>query len=322
MPSSYKSGPSTPNSFNQSVIEEFRANGGKVGGPFEGGDLLLLTTTGARTGEPHTVPLGYVRHSGLLLVVGSNLGAPRHPDWYRNLLARPQVQVEVGSETYEAIAVPAEGERRDRLFEQVVREVPGYGDYQAGTTRTLPVVVLEPAEPEYREADGELPREVTSLAGKLVQVHTWLRAQLRHVREEAEAHLAASAAHRGPGAPPAPGLGMQIRQHCLAFCQSLEFHHTGEDGHVFPAVARYHPELRPALDRLQEEHRTIARLQDGLLALLADIGSADPARFRAELERMTRELLAHLAYEEEQLLPALADVPWPPVPAGTTAPRP
>ncbi|MFH8405103.1 nitroreductase/quinone reductase family protein [Streptomyces sp. NPDC018019] len=295
------------------VIDEFRANGGKVGGPFEGGDLLLLTTKGAKSGKPYTVPLGYVRDGGLLLVVGSNLGAPHHPDWYHNLLAHPQVQVEVGTETYEAIAVPAEGERRDRLFAQVVRGAPGYADYQAKTARTLPVVVLEPAEPEYEEADGAVLSEVTSLADKLVQVHTWLRAQLRHVRAEAEAHLLARAAHQGPGEPPAPGLGLRIRQHCLAFCQSLEFHHTGEDAHVFPAIGHYHPELRPALDRLQEEHRTITRIQNDLLALLADIGTADPERFRTELERMSEELLAHLAYEEEQVIPALAGVPWPPV---------
>lgn len=142
-----------PNSFNQSVIDEFRANEGKVGGPFEGGDLLLLTTTGAKSGKPYTTPLAYVREGDLLLVVGSNLGGPRDPDWYHNLLAHPQVRVELGTETYEAIAVPAEGERRDRLFAQVVRAAPGYADYQARTTRTLPVVVLEPAEPEYEEAD-------------------------------------------------------------------------------------------------------------------------------------------------------------------------
>ncbi|MEU7597628.1 nitroreductase/quinone reductase family protein [Streptomyces sp. NPDC039022] len=299
-------------SFNQSVIAEFRANGGKVGGPFEGSDLLLLTTTGATSGKPHTVPLGCVRDGGLLLVVGSNLGAPDHPDWYRNLLARPQVRVEFGTEAFEAIAVPAEGERRDRLFAQVVAVAPGYGDYQAATPRTLPVVVLEAAEPEYVAADGENPATVTSLADKLVQVHTWLRAQLRHVRDEAAAHLAARAAHQGPGAPPAPGLGLQIRQHCLAFCQSLEFHHTGEDAHILPAVARYHPELRPAIDRLQEEHRTITRIQNDLLALLVDIDTADPERFLTDLERMSAALRAHLAHEEEQLIPALADIPWPP----------
>ncbi|MGW5261518.1 nitroreductase family deazaflavin-dependent oxidoreductase [Microbispora sp. NPDC004025] len=130
-------------SFNQSVIDEFRANGGRVGGPFEGGDLLLLTTVGARSGREHTVPLGYVRDGDALLVVASAGGAPRHPAWYHNLLAHPAVRVEVGEEVFDAVAVPAEGERRERLFEHVVRVAPGYGDYQARTARAIPVVVLE-----------------------------------------------------------------------------------------------------------------------------------------------------------------------------------
>ncbi|MFI6452636.1 nitroreductase family deazaflavin-dependent oxidoreductase [Streptosporangium amethystogenes] len=133
-------------SFHQSVIEEFRANGGKVGGPFEGGDLLLLTTTGAKSGTERTTPLGYVRHGDSLLIVGSNLGAPSHPGWYHNLLAHPVVRVEVGTETFEALAVPAEGARREELFGHVVRAAPGYGYYQIQTTRPLPVVVLERAD--------------------------------------------------------------------------------------------------------------------------------------------------------------------------------
>ncbi|MGK5732653.1 nitroreductase/quinone reductase family protein [Streptomyces sp. URMC 124] len=300
---------SSASSFNQSVIDEFRANGGKVGGPFEGGDLLLLTTTGARSGVERTTPLGYVRHDVLLMVVGSNLGAPRHPDWYHNLLAHPVVRVEIGTEAYEAVAVPAEGERRDRLFAHVVSAQPGYGTYQERTTRTLPVVVLE------RPAGGaaaDAPSPVRTLADELVEVHVWLRAQLEHVRAETEAHFAARAAHQGPGEPPAPGLGLQIRQHCLAFCQSLEFHHAGEDRHMFPAMEARHPHLADAFARLRAEHRTVARLQGELSALLADIAGADPVRFRAELERMSEELTAHLDYEEETLLPLLAGVPFPP----------
>ncbi|MGW8889894.1 nitroreductase/quinone reductase family protein [Streptomyces sp. NPDC055749] len=300
-----------PMSFNQSVIEEFRSNAGKVGGPFEGGDLLLLTTTGARSGRPHTTPLGYVVDGDRLLVIGSNLGAHAHPAWYHNLLAHPVVSVEVGTEEFEAIAVPAEGARRDRLFELVVRAEPGYGDYQAATDRVLPVVALERSE----APPGEGPAEVTTLADKMLEVHTWLRHQLRQVRAETDAHFAARAAHQGsgePGEPPAPGLGLQIRQHCLAFCQTLEFHHTGEDSHIFPVMAGYHPHLSDAFERLREEHRTVATIQGELAALLADIGTADPERFRTELARMSQELTAHFAYEEEQLLPALADVPWPP----------
>ncbi|MCQ8771755.1 nitroreductase/quinone reductase family protein [Streptomyces telluris] len=298
-------------SFNQSVIDEFRANGGKVGGPFEGGDLLLLTTTGARSGVERTTPLGYVRHDGLLMVVGSNLGAPRHPDWYHNLLAHPVVRVEIGTEQYEAVAVPAEGERRDRLFAHVVNAEPGYDAYQKKTTRVLPVVVLERAA---ADAGADAPAPVRTLADKLLEVHVWLRAQLRHVREETDAHFAALAAHQGPGEPPAPGLGLQIRQHCLAFCQSLEFHHVSEDRHMFPAMEAHHPHLADAFARLRAEHRTVARIQEELSALLADVAGADPERFRTELERMSAELTAHLDHEEETLLPLLGGVPFPPVP--------
>ncbi|MCX4696123.1 nitroreductase/quinone reductase family protein [Streptomyces sp. NBC_01408] len=299
-----------PTSFNQSVIEEFRANAGKVGGPFEGGDLLLLTTTGAKSGISRTTPLGYVRHGDSLLLIGSNLGAPHHPDWYHNLLAHPVVQVEVGTRTFEALAVPAEGARRDELFAHVVRVAPGYGDYQALTTRVLPVVVLERADPDGWAA----PSEVSTLGDKLLEVHTWLRGQLRQVKAEVDAHFAARAAHQGPGEPPAPGLGLQIRQRCLAFCQALEFHHTSEDAHLFPGIARYHPHLTGTFDRLAEEHRTVARIQGELAALLAGIGIADPQRFRTELDQMSAELNAHLDYEEEAILPLLADVPWPPAP--------
>jgi deazaflavin-dependent oxidoreductase (nitroreductase family) len=299
-----------PTSFTQSIIEEFRANGGKVGGPFQGGDLLLLTTTGAKSGQEHTAPLGYVRDGDLLLIIGSAGGAPRHPAWYHNLLAHPLVRVEIGTEAFEAIAVPAEGARREKLFEHVVRTAPGYADYQTQTTRILPVVVLERSEPE----TGEVSREINNLADKLLEVHTWLRDQLRHVRAETDAHFAARAAHQGAGEPPGPSLGMQIRQHCLAFCEFLTFHHTSEDAHIFPALESYHPHLRDALDRLHDEHRAVARLKDDLLALLTDITTADPQRFRTELDRLSEKLLAHLDYEEESLIPVLAEIPFPPAP--------
>ncbi|MEU8702618.1 nitroreductase/quinone reductase family protein [Streptomyces sp. NPDC048680] len=299
-----------PTSFNETIIKQFRANAGKVGGPFAGGDLLLLTTTGARSGTERTTPLGYVRHGGLILIVGSNLGAPNHPGWYHNLLAHPVVRVEIGTRTFQALAVPAEGDRRDDLFAHAVRSAPGYGDYQARTSRVLPVVVLERADPDGWEGPGE----VRTLADKVMEVHTWLRGQLREVAAEVEAHFAERADRQGSGEPPAPSLGLQIRQRCLAFCQALEFHHTSEDGHLFPGIARYHPHLGDTFARLADEHRTVARIQAALVELLAGIGIAEPARFRAELARMSAELNAHLDYEEKTIVPLLADVPWPPVP--------
>ncbi len=305
----------TPMSFNQSVIEEFRANNGKVGGPFAGGELLLLTTPTATPGTERTVPLGCFRPEGLMVVVASNLGSPEHPAWYRNLLAHPVVRVEVGTEVFAATAAPAEGARRDRLFEHVARVAPGYRDYQSRTARALPVVVLE----RYGSRSGEGPREVANLADRVLQAHTWLRAQLRHVRAEAEAHFAARASRPGPGATPLPALGLQIRQHCLAFCDGLRHHHTGEDEHIFPALARNHPELRAVLDRLGEEHRSVARIRGELLALLVGVDAADPRRFAAELDRMSGELMAHLDREEAWLLPVLARIPFPPT---ASAPAP
>ncbi|MFG2906788.1 nitroreductase/quinone reductase family protein [Kitasatospora sp. NPDC048286] len=301
-----------PMSFNLNVIEEFRANGGRVGGPFEGGDLLLLTTTGARSGRPHTVPLGYVRAEGRLLVVASAGGAPEHPQWYRNLLAHPVVRVEVGTEAFDTVAVPAEGDCRERLFAAVVRKAPGYGDYQAHTERELPVVVLERPEPP---ADGPAPAAapaVRSLADKLVETHTWLRAQLRHVREEAHAHV--------PGRPAT--LGLQLRQHCLAFCDGLTHHHTGEDTAVFPALARSHPELADVLARLGEQHRAIGRIKEELVALLAGIAVTEPERLRTELDRMSAELEDHLDFEEAELLPVLSGIPFPPPGSATRGPAP
>ncbi|WP_459650655.1 nitroreductase/quinone reductase family protein [Kitasatospora sp. Ki12] len=306
--------PMSFNSFNLTVIEEFRANGGRVGGPFEGGDLLLLTTTGARSGRPHTVPLGYVRAEGRLLVVASAAGAPDHPQWYRNLLTHPVVRVELGTDAFDAIAVPAEGDRRERLFTAVVRAAPGYGDYQARTEGELPVVVLERERPD--AAPGATPDAaapvVRTLADKLLEAHTWLRAQLRHVREEAHAHT--------PGRP--AGLGLQLRQHCLAFCDGLTHHHTGEDNAVFPALARSHPELADVLARLDEEHRAIGRIKEELVALLAGIEITEPRRLRTELDRMSAELEAHLDHEEAELLPVLAAIPFPPTGPGPTGPAP
>ncbi|GAA3990465.1 nitroreductase family deazaflavin-dependent oxidoreductase [Thermobifida alba] len=289
--------------FNRPVVEEFRANGGRVGGPFEGSDLLLLTTTGARSGREQTSPLGFLRDGERLLVVASAAGAPRHPAWYHNLLAHPLVTVEVGTETFEAVAVPLEGAARDRAFAEIVRRFPRYGDYQAKTDRTIPVVALErsPVEPSSGEA--------ATLADKLVEVHTWLRGQLDRVRAETDAYLRAHA--DAPRRPPA-GLNLQIRQHCLAFCESLHLHHTFEDAGLLPALEQQYPHLRETVARLREEHRTVERLRAALVDLLAEVSTADPDRFRADLDRITRELTAHLDHEERELLPVLAAVPFPP----------
>lgn len=135
---------SQPNDFNQTLIAEFRANGGQIrSGPFAGRDLLLLTTRGARSGQPRTNPLAYTTDGDRLVVIASKAGAPTNPDWYYNLLANPEITVEVGTERYQARAVVVADTERERLFAQMVAMMPGFAAYQQKTTRQIPVVVLE-----------------------------------------------------------------------------------------------------------------------------------------------------------------------------------
>src|SRR5215203_5128043 len=103
------------NDFNQQVIAEFRANGGKVGGMFEGSPMMLLTTTGAKSGQPRTAPLVYTTDGDNIVIIASKGGAPTNPDWYHNLLANPIATVEVGTDRYEARARVTSGEERTRL---------------------------------------------------------------------------------------------------------------------------------------------------------------------------------------------------------------
>ena len=131
------------NEFNRGVVEEFRANGGKVGGQFAGAPMVLLTTTGARSGQPRISPLVYSMDGDRMVIVASKGGAPTHPDWYHNLVANPEVTVEIGEETYPARASVAQGAERDRIFAQVVEQMPGFGEYQKNNPRIIPVVLLE-----------------------------------------------------------------------------------------------------------------------------------------------------------------------------------
>ena len=128
--------------FNRRLIEEFRASGGKVGGAYEGTPLLLLTTTGAKSGRQHTTPLIYLDDGGRLVVFGTKGGAPTNPDWYYNLLARPEATVEVETETYAVRATVATGEERERLAALQKELRPQFAEYEAKTTRQIPVVVL------------------------------------------------------------------------------------------------------------------------------------------------------------------------------------
>ena len=130
------------NDWNRQLIEEFRANGGKVGGMWEGRPLLLLTTTGAKSGQRRTHPVMYLRDDDHLLVFASKAGAPTNPDWYHNLLVHPEVTVEVGNETYEATATVLSGQERDQFYAKQAQLYPQFADYQARTTRKIPVIAL------------------------------------------------------------------------------------------------------------------------------------------------------------------------------------
>ncbi|MFG2827757.1 nitroreductase/quinone reductase family protein [Streptomyces sp. NPDC048434] len=274
-----------PIDFNRQIIEEFRANGGRVGGPFEGGRLLLLTTLGARSGAPHTTPLGYLPDGGgRVLVIASAAGAPKHPAWFHNLVAHPRVTVEAGVFTYEAQAIVLEGAERDRAFARAAAADPGWSEYQAKTERVLPVVALEeiPAGPPQISA--------ASAGAALKAVHDGFRRELALIRKEITES--------------GPGLGAQLRVNCLTLCQGLHNHHTGEDAGMFPMLGRHHPELAPALERMQQEHEKLAVLLAALQKVISAEG-ADPRSVLSEVERLTEEVEKHLAYEEEQLIPVL-----------------
>ena len=127
---------------NAQIIDEFRANEGRVGGHFEGRTLLLLTTTGAKSGLAHTTPVIYLQDDDRYVVFGSNGGAPRHPGWYHNVRANPDVLVEVGTESFPATAAVLEGPERDELFRRQADRDPSFDEYQAGMERAMPVVAL------------------------------------------------------------------------------------------------------------------------------------------------------------------------------------
>ena len=129
--------------YNRKVIEEFHANGGKVGGQFEGMPLLLLTTTGARSGKRHTTPLMYVPDGDRMIVFASMLGAPANPAWYHNLLAHPEVIIEVGSETFEGTATVTNDGERSQLWTRASDLYPFLKDHQAKTSRRIPVIALQ-----------------------------------------------------------------------------------------------------------------------------------------------------------------------------------
>lgn len=127
---------------NHHVITEFRTNGGRLSGPMEGAPILLLTTTGRHTGNPHTTPVGFIDANGTLAIAAANGGSDNHPDWYKNLLAQPSVTIEVPGATISAHARVTTGPERDALLSQLLSSLPGMSDHVASAERDVPVLVL------------------------------------------------------------------------------------------------------------------------------------------------------------------------------------
>jgi deazaflavin-dependent oxidoreductase (nitroreductase family) len=280
--------------WNRQVIEEFRVGGGRVGGPFEGADLLLLTSTGRKTGAPHTTPLGYMADGDRLIVFASNAGLPHDPAWYHNVRADPRVTVEVGTETFEGVALPVAGDERDRLYARQGERVPAYADYQRRTSRVIPVVALH---------RGHLDGRGAAIGDELVRIHDDLRARLADLRADVDAFYAGPGSDRVPGgvSEGASDLARQLREHCVSVCDVLGEHHDNEEARAFPRLETEFPGLAPVIARLRREHVTVTENRRRLQAVLDDAGSRDPGEVRAELDRITAELDAHFAYEEEQL---------------------
>jgi deazaflavin-dependent oxidoreductase (nitroreductase family) len=131
------------NDWNKQIIEEFRANGGKVGGPFEGAPMILVHHTGARTGTERVTPLvSFPEDDGRYVIVASKAGAPTNPDWYHNLKAHPRTSVEVGTETFPVEVVELEGAERETVWTKVKQASPGFAEYERKTTRTIPLLRL------------------------------------------------------------------------------------------------------------------------------------------------------------------------------------
>ncbi|MGH3576209.1 MAG: nitroreductase family deazaflavin-dependent oxidoreductase [Mycobacterium sp.] len=133
----------TMRAFNNNIVDEFRANDGKVGGQFEGANLLLLSTTGAKSGQPRLSPLAHFRIDGNLIIIGSFAGADVNPAWVHNLRANPSARVEVGVDSFDVIARELPSAERDELFPKITAVAPGFAEYQAKTTRVLPVFELQ-----------------------------------------------------------------------------------------------------------------------------------------------------------------------------------
>ncbi len=132
------------NAWNKTIIDEFRKNKGKVGGNFAGAPMVVITTTGAKSGKPFTVPLMALPEGKRLYIFASKGGAPAHPDWYHNLVRHPKVTLEYGAEKYQAKAIVITEAKRDEIYNKQAKAYPQFAEYEKKTTRKIPVIALDP----------------------------------------------------------------------------------------------------------------------------------------------------------------------------------
>ncbi|MFW6692817.1 nitroreductase/quinone reductase family protein [Streptomyces sp. MAR4 CNX-425] len=285
----------------QQVIDEFRANSGRVGGRYTDRRVLLLTAAA------RTTPLVYApdhrpgAESRMLVVAVPDAGgAP--PAWYGELAAGRRVEIETGTWSFSAEVEILGGAERDRLLARAAEADPDLrAAVRAATAGQVHVVALAPVD------DGP---PAGPLGDALVTIHRAFRQELALLRAEVARAAAGGAA--------AGGLVLQLRVNCLSFCHGLEFHHTGEDQQIFPWLAGQFPELAETFARLGREHEAVADRVDRLRALVGpddagaeDAGARDAApappaaEVLGEVDRLVSELEAHLDYEEEHLVAAL-----------------
>lgn len=268
---------------NRPIVEEFRANGGKVGGYFAGMPLLLLTTTGAKSGEPRTSPLTYREDDhGRLVVFATNAGSDHDPQWYRNLVEDPRVTIETGTSTYRATAIPAHGEERERLHARMAESSEGFAGYLERTSRPFPVVVLYRVDERRENALGE----------ELARIHEDMRFAITDLLD-----LAAF------GTEPTPQMLERLRTHCLTVCGDLRHHHGKEEG-VFPRIERLYPGFAPVIEELRRRHAVLEEKRAEIEALCTRT-DIDPDERLEELTRLTAEIDAHFLDEERRLIPVL-----------------
>jgi deazaflavin-dependent oxidoreductase (nitroreductase family) len=294
--------PSPAADFNQRVISEFRASGGTVGGRFQATPLILITTEGRHSRRPRTNPLTYLRQGGRYLIFGSNLGRPSHPGWYHNLVASPQVTMEIGTDDGHVKALSARaavlgGAERDRLYQLQSSISPAFRGYQEKTARTIPVVALYPLD---LSQDSDRSRLIGE---QLIAHHNSLRASLGRVRTQITAALADDPRSANADLP-IPDLAAQLRQHCLSYCYGLQLHHIREDG-TFSAIEQQFPHLVPVISRLRSDHQAMARALVSLERLLTAARPGDAGEVLAALDKAVAGLEEHFAYEEEHLIAAL-----------------